>query len=162
MTTLIHVRMPVTFLSFPCVDSPFFSDSWRQPASQPDMWSFRHRPNQAAGWAQCCWHPRPGQLCHQYHGKALCSCARWRHQRAEGYQRHRGGAEVSTFPACIFFLFVCLFIYLFLRERAQDGEREGETENPKQAPGSELSTQSPTQGLNPQTVRSCPEPKSDA
>ena len=41
-------------------------------------------------------------------------------------------------------------------------EREGETQNPKQAPGPELSAQSPTPGSNSQAVRSCPEPKSDA
>ena len=29
------------------------------------------------------------------------------------------------------------------------GEREGETQNPNQAPGSELSVQSPGQGWNP-------------
>ena len=33
-------------------------------------------------------------------------------------------------------------------------EREGETQNLKQAPGSELSAQSPTWGLNPRTARS--------
>ena len=38
------------------------------------------------------------------------------------------------------------YVYLFLRER--------ETQNWKQAPGSELSAQSPTQGSNPQAVRS--------
>ena len=38
-------------------------------------------------------------------------------------------------------------------------ERERETQNPKQAPGSELSAQSPTWGSNPQTMRSLPEPK---
>ena len=32
-------------------------------------------------------------------------------------------------------------------------------QNPRQAPGSELSTQSPTRGLNSRTVRSWPEPK---
>ena len=41
-------------------------------------------------------------------------------------------------------------------------EREKETQNPKRAPGSELSAQSPTRGWNSQTVRSWPEPKSDA
>ena len=41
-------------------------------------------------------------------------------------------------------------------------EREKKTQNPKQAPGSELSAQSPTQGSNPRTVRSRPELKSDA
>ena len=40
------------------------------------------------------------------------------------------------------------------REREAGREREGETQNPKQAPGSELSGQSPTQGLNPRAVRS--------
>ena len=34
------------------------------------------------------------------------------------------------------------------------GQREKETQNPKQAPGSELSAQSPMRGLNSQTVRS--------
>ena len=49
------------------------------------------------------------------------------------------------------------------RERERERERETEhewggaereTQNTKQAPGSELSAQSPTQGLNSQTVRS--------
>ena len=41
-------------------------------------------------------------------------------------------------------------VYLFLRERdrvAGKGQRERETQNPKQAPGSELSAQSPLWGL---------------
>ena len=46
--------------------------------------------------------------------------------------------------------------------RGGEREREKETENPNQAPGSELSSQSLTRGSNPQTVRSRPEPKSDA
>ena len=41
-------------------------------------------------------------------------------------------------------------------------ERERETQNLKQAPGSELSAQSPTRGLNSRTARSWPETKSDA
>ena len=53
-----------------------------------------------------------------------------------------------------------------LRERdrawAGEGQRERETQNLKQAPGSELSAQSPTRGSNPRTVRSWPEPKPDA
>ena len=53
-----------------------------------------------------------------------------------------------------------------LREREAECEwgrdRERETQNPKQAPGSELSAQSPRRGLNPRTVRSRPEPKLDA
>ena len=35
-----------------------------------------------------------------------------------------------------------------------EAERERERQNPKQAPGSELSAQNPTWGLNSQTVRS--------
>ena len=39
------------------------------------------------------------------------------------------------------------------RERARgEGQRERETQNPKQAPGSELSAQSPTWGSNSQTT----------
>ena len=57
-------------------------------------------------------------------------------------------------------------IYLFLRDRdgvlvgkgqreiEREREREREIQNPKQAPGSELSAQSPTWGSNSQTVRS--------
>ena len=45
-----------------------------------------------------------------------------------------------------------MFIYFFERERqcvSRGGaERDGETQNPKQAPGSELSAQSPIQGSN--------------
>ena len=41
-------------------------------------------------------------------------------------------------------------------------ERERETQNPKQAPGSELSAQGPMRGSNSRSVRSCPEPQSDA
>ena len=39
-------------------------------------------------------------------------------------------------------------------ERVGEGQREGETQNPKQAPGSELSVQSLTWGLNSQATRS--------
>ena len=50
-------------------------------------------------------------------------------------------------------------VYLFLRDTETEcergeGQRERETQNLKQAPGSELSAQSPTRGLNSQTVRS--------
>ena len=59
-------------------------------------------------------------------------------------------------------------MFIFEREREREREteheqgkgRERETQNLKQAPGSELSAQSPTQGPNPQAVRSRPEPKS--
>ena len=43
-----------------------------------------------------------------------------------------------------------------------EGKRERETQDPEQAPGSEGSAQSPTRGSNAQTVRSRPEPRSDA
>ena len=45
-------------------------------------------------------------------------------------------------------------MFLFIFERKRD------TQNLEQAPGSELSAQSPTLALNSQTVRSRPEPKS--
>ena len=56
--------------------------------------------------------------------------------------------------------FIFCNVYLFERERERDrvrmgeGQRERETQNPKQAPGSELSAQSPTWGSDPQTARS--------
>ena len=46
-------------------------------------------------------------------------------------------------------------MFIFERERRRDraqmgeGQRERETQNPKQAPGSELSAQSPMWGSNP-------------
>ena len=59
-----------------------------------------------------------------------------------------------------------MFIYFWERERAWawagEGQGERETQNPKQAPGSELSAQSPMQGSNSQTMRSWPEPRSGA
>ena len=66
------------------------------------------------------------------------------------------------------FLSYFLNVYLFLTDthththththtqNASRGgaEREREMQNPKQAPGSELSAQSPTRGSNPRTVKS--------
>ena len=91
----------------------------------------------------------------------------------------------GRFVRCTIFLFF-MFV-LFFRERQStswEGQRERETQNPKQAPGSELSTQSPSQGWNSLMVsrkwalcwqqltlcrarpqepgRSWPEPKSDS
>ena len=62
-----------------------------------------------------------------------------------------------------YFFLIYFFKRLFLRDRAGAGEgrRERETQNLKQAPGSELSAQSPTWGSNSQAVRSRPEPKLD-
>ena len=49
------------------------------------------------------------------------------------------------------------------RQRVEGwGQREKETQNLKEAPGFELSVQSPTRGSNSQTTRSRPEPKSGA
>ena len=47
------------------------------------------------------------------------------------------------------------------RVQAGEGQRERETQNPKQAPGSELSAQSPMRVSNSRTMRSWPELKSD-
>ena len=49
-----------------------------------------------------------------------------------------------------------MLLFIFERESKRDRgrERERETQNPKQAPGSALSAQSPTRGLNPQTEKS--------
>ena len=62
----------------------------------------------------------------------------------------------------------CSFYSVFIfreRERERMCEqgrgRERERQNLKQASGSELSAQNPTRDLNPQAVRSRPEPKSD-
>ena len=60
------------------------------------------------------------------------------------------------------FIIIIFFLCLFLRERESErdrtqeekGQRERETQNLKQAPGSQLSAQSPMRGLNLQTVRS--------
>ena len=54
----------------------------------------------------------------------------------------------------IFFLFL---MFIFERERQstrEKGQRERETQNPKQAPGCELSAQSPMWGSNSRTVGS--------
>ena len=64
------------------------------------------------------------------------------------------------------FYFFSFNVSFFLREGQSVGrggaERTGDTESEKQAAGSELSAQSPTQGSNSWTIRSWPEVKSDA
>ena len=53
-----------------------------------------------------------------------------------------------------------MFIYYFEGERERDrvqvgeGQRQRETQNARQAPGSELSAQSPTRGSNSWSTRS--------
>ena len=58
----------------------------------------------------------------------------------------------------LYFVFNFFSVYLFLRERDTEHEqgrsRERQTQNLKQAPGSELSAQSPMRGSNSQTARS--------
>ena len=63
--------------------------------------------------------------------------------------------RVPSEERILFFLIFNCFYILILRERKRQSmswggaERERETQNLKQAPGSELSAQSPRQGLNP-------------
>ena len=73
-------------------------------------------------------------------------------------------SEARNFSSFFFFNFFLMFIFGTERDRAWagEGQREREIQNLKQAPGSELSAQSPTRGSNSQTARSRPEPKSDA
>ena len=80
-----------------------------------------------------------------------------------------GFSRRTNHITCKLWLFfkICLTLIYYWeteRDRAWSGEgpRDGETQNPKQAPGSELSAQSPTRGSNSQTARSWPEPKLDA
>ena len=59
----------------------------------------------------------------------------------------------------ILFYLILFYIYLLLRDRERQsmsmgGAEREETQNLKPAPSSELSAQSPTQGLNLQTARS--------
>ena len=74
--------------------------------------------------------------------------------------------HVQNLPPPSGYYYYFFNVYLFLRQRETEHERgrvrERETQNPKQAPGSELSAQSPTRGSNPRTARSRPEPKSAA
>ena len=80
------------------------------------------------------------------------------------------GYKKSTLSGLGFFFFQCLFSFERERETETEtetgsrggAERERGRQNLKQAPGFELSAQSLTQGLNPQTVRSWREPKLDA
>ena len=67
---------------------------------------------------------------------------------------------------CLLYFFFNLFHVCLFWERDKvwvgEGQRARETKNVKQGSGSALSAQSPMQGLNPWTVRSWPEPKSEA
>ena len=62
----------------------------------------------------------------------------------------RAGESLREGTKCLFFLiFYRLFIFERETEHEQgEGQREKETQNPKQAPGPELSAQSPTRGSN--------------
>ena len=59
------------------------------------------------------------------------------------FLRHLWGKTV------VFFFYIDLFLRDRDRAHMREGQREEETQNPKQDPGSELSAQSPTRGLNP-------------
>ena len=98
----------------------------------------------------------------------LCSVVLASSLKDEDYNWGARVAQSIGHPTLFFFFNV----YLFLREREtqsasrggaeRERERERETPNLKQAPGSELSAQSPRQGSNPLTSRPWPEPKMDA
>ena len=60
----------------------------------------------------------------------------------------------QDFQEILNFLFDVLFLRQGETEQEEGSVRERETQNPKQAPGSELSAQSLTRGLNSQTSRS--------
>ena len=67
------------------------------------------------------------------------------------------GTDHKVFIHSLFLLKNCFLMFTYEKEREYkwgEGQRERETQNRKQAPGSELSAQSPTRGLNSQTVRS--------
>ena len=57
---------------------------------------------------------------------------------------------------CLFFFMFLMFLFIFETETEHEGGRGRERgrQNLKQAPGSELSAQSPTRDSNSQTVRS--------
>ena len=71
--------------------------------------------------------------------------------------KYSGRGEGKTDSFLKIFL---MFYFIFERERQSmsgggtERERDMHTQNPKQAPGSELSAQSPTRGSNSQNARS--------
>ena len=67
-----------------------------------------------------------------------------------GLSRNPGGSQDGNF----FFKRFYLFLRQGETEHEQGRVRERETQNLKQAPGSELSAQSPTRGSNSRTARS--------
>ena len=75
-------------------------------------------------------------------------------KKGEGEVARSKGVPFTFF----FFYFFLMFIHFFETKRdilqAGEWQREMETQSLKQAPGSELPAQSPTWGMNPQTMRS--------
>ena len=67
---------------------------------------------------------------------------------------HLGTPENISFLFFSLLFFSLQHLFTFERQSMSRGGAERETQNPKQAPGSELSAQSPTRGSNSQTVRS--------
>ena len=65
-----------------------------------------------------------------------------------------GRGKNFSFNIAICFFFFLRFIYLFMRDTKRERERQRHTQREKQAPCRE-----PNVGLDPETPRSCPEPK---
>ena len=61
------------------------------------------------------------------------------------------GFRIAIWGFLFFFNFFNVYSFLRDREWMGEGQRERETQNMKQAPGSEMSAQSPTWGSNSQT-----------
>ena len=171
-----QAEQPVFLLSIVCFCRfrPICLFSFLSPVSLSGMlppWScpppqkqYLPEPPQASSWCFCPQGSRPalrtptrdGRL---FLGDAICG-------------QSSPGPRLPPFPELALlirnsFFFNCFFnVYLFLRERESESEqgrgKERGRQNPKQAPGSELSAQSPTWGSNSQAVRSRPELKSDA
>ena len=86
--------------------------------------------------------------------------SRVRHSLAEPPRRH--GSSFDSHSQALFLMLILFLniysVYSFLTHRDTECERgrarERETQNPKQASGSESSTQNPIHGSNPQTMRS--------
>ena len=113
-------------------------------------------PMHLAGWGLLCWKARrrPGGGLRRLRGTREIGS-----KQAAGEQCPKAQCLYGPSSVILFFFLVVFIYFEREQERAKHGGgrgREGERES--QA-GSKLSTQSPTQGWHPQTVRSCPELK---
>ena len=98
----------------------------------------------------------------QREGRELCQTKPWGRLRTRSRYRWRKRKQRWSEPNWENqekgFIFL-MFIFEGETEHELGEEQRGrETQNPKQAPGSELSAQSPMRGSNPRAVRSWPEP----